>query len=226
MGSPGNESYRLDREGPQHEVTIAYPFAVGRYAVTFAEWDYFVKMSGYKHRASDKGWGRGNRPVINVSWDDAKAYVHWLKELTGYDYRLLSEAEWEYVATAGTTTRYWWGNEINKEQANYSRNFNQTVPVNSFEPNPWGLYQVHGNVLEWCEDAYHSTYEGAPGDGSAWIDNKRDEVSTRVLRGGSWGNDTATLAFCLSLQGRRILPFQLCGFSRLQNAACTRHLSP
>ncbi len=199
MGSPEYEvgRWKDGREGPQHEVTIAYSFAVGRYAVTFAEWDYFVKMSGYKHHASDEGWGRGDRPVINISWDDAKAYVNWLQGQTGYDYRLLSEAEWEYVARAGTTTPFWFGEEILTEVANYDGTFTygtgkageyrrKTVPVKSFSPNPWGLYQVHGNVWEWCEDTFQENYQGAPNDGSAWIKNSGDKVSRRVLRGGSW----------------------------------------
>jgi formylglycine-generating enzyme required for sulfatase activity len=130
--------------------------------------------------------------VINVSWDDAKAYVAWLSEKTGKVYRLLSEAEREYVTRAGTTTPFWWGSSISSDQANYVGDFsydggpkgewrNRTVPVDSFEQNPWGLYQVHGNVWEWTEDCYHGDYKGAPADGSPWGD-----CDYRVLRGGSW----------------------------------------
>ena len=129
-----------------------------------------------------------------MSWEDAKAYVSWLAQKTGKAYRLLSEAEWEYVARAGTATAFWWGDSISTRQANYDGNHTfrggpkgeyrqQTVPVGSFEPNPWGLYQVHGNVWEWCVDNWHADYKGAPQDGSVW---QGGDVSLRVLRGGSW----------------------------------------
>ena len=130
-----------------------------------------------RYTPSDEGWGRGRRPVINVSWDDAKAYVGWLSRKTGKTYRLLSEAEREYVTRAGTTTPFWWGTSISTQQANYNGNYTygtgatgvsrrQTVLVDSFQPNPWGLYQVHGNVWEWTEDCWHDNYSGAPSDGS------------------------------------------------------------
>jgi formylglycine-generating enzyme required for sulfatase activity len=132
--------------------------------------------------------------VINVSWDDAKAYVAWLAKKTGKSYRLLSEAEREYVTRAGTTTPFWWGNSISTSQANYNGNYTygngvkgefrqRTVPVDSFAPNPWGLYQVHGNVYDWMEDCWHDSYQGAPADGSAWTSG---DCSRRVVRGGSW----------------------------------------
>ena len=184
-------------EGPQHAVKIEHTFAVGKFPVTFDEWDACVADSGcngYKPR--DQGWGRGNRPAINVNWDDAKAYVVWLSRKTGKTYRLLSEAEREYVARAGTTTPFWWGPSISTRQANYNGNYTiagsakgeyrqKTLPVESFEPNPWGLYQVHGNVYDWTEDCWHDTYQGAPTDGSAWTTSCTDG-SRRVLRGGSW----------------------------------------
>ena len=129
-----------------------------------------------------------------MSWDDAKAYAKWLSGKTGKDYRLLSEAEWEYACRAGTSTPFWWGSSISTEQANYDGNYTfgggrkgeyrqRTVPVKSFEPNPWGLYQVHGNVWEWCEDCWNESYNGAPGDGSAWTTG---DCALRLLRGGSW----------------------------------------
>jgi formylglycine-generating enzyme required for sulfatase activity len=132
--------------------------------------------------------------VINVSWEDAKAYVVWLSRKTGKSYRLLSEAEREYVTRAGTTTPFWWGASISTQQANYNGTYTygtgatgvsrrQTVPVNSFQPNPWGLYQVHGNVWEWTEDCWHDDYLGAPSDGSAWTSGG---CSDRVIRGGAW----------------------------------------
>jgi formylglycine-generating enzyme required for sulfatase activity len=171
-----------DAERPQHKVTIARPFAVGRFAVTFEEWDAAYGGGGVKHEPGDEGWGRGRRPVINVSWEDALAYVGWLSQETGKSYRLLSEAEWEYCCRAGTTTEYSFGDKINKKQAQFSER--KTIEVGRFPANAWGLYDMHGNVWEWCEDNWHPSYKGAPEDGSAW---KGGEASLRVLRGGSWG---------------------------------------
>jgi formylglycine-generating enzyme required for sulfatase activity len=189
MGSGKGEGY--DDERPQHKVTIAGPFAVGRFAITFDEWDAAYKRGGVKHNPGDQGWGRGRRPVINVSWDDAKLYINWLNAKTGKTYRLLSEAEREYVTRAGTTTPFWWGLSITTKQANYnsgSKEYRQqTVPVDSFEANPWGLFNVHGNVFEWCEDVWHGNYDGVPTDGSAWLEGGDD--SLRVVRGGSWGSN-------------------------------------
>jgi formylglycine-generating enzyme required for sulfatase activity len=187
MGSPESEQGRssLHDEGPQHEVTIAKPFAVGRFPVTFAEWDACLANGGCgRYKPSDEGWGRAGRPVINVSWNDAMSYVGWLSKKTGRTYRLLAEAEREYVTRAGTQTAYWWGDTISKDKANYYGS--KTVPVKSFDPNPWGLYQVHGNVYDWVEDCRHDDYSGAPGDGSAWTTG---ECTRRVLRGGSWHGD-------------------------------------
>jgi formylglycine-generating enzyme required for sulfatase activity len=195
MGSPANEAQRISNEGPQHTVTISKPFAVGRFAVSFDEWDACVADSGCNgYKPDDQGWGRVRQPVINVSWDDAKTYVSWLSRKTGKNYRLLSEAEREYAARAGTTTPFWWGSSISTSQANYDGTYaygggskgvyrKQTAPVDSFQPNPWGLYQVHGNVYDWVEDCYHDSYTGAPIDGSAWVSG---DCSRRVLRGGSW----------------------------------------
>jgi len=194
MGSPTSEPARDAGEGPQHEVTIARHFAVGRFAVTFDQWDACAADSGCNgYKPSDEGWGRGRLPVINVSWDDAKAYVAWLSRKTGKTYRLLSEAEREYVTRAGTTTPFWWGSSISVSQANYDGNYiygdgvkdiwrARTVPVDTFAPNPWGLYQVHGNVYDWTEDCWHD-YPGAPSDGSAWTSAG---CSRHVIRGGSW----------------------------------------
>jgi formylglycine-generating enzyme required for sulfatase activity len=195
MGSPASEQGRSTDEGPQHQVTFAKPFAVGKFALTFDEWDACVAGGGCNgYRPGDNGWGRGRQPAINVSWDDAKAYVAWLAKKTGKPYRLLSEAEREYVTRAGTTTPFWWGGSISTSQANYNGNDTygdgvkgqyraRTVPVDSFAPNPWGLYQVHGNVYDWTEDCYHDSYQGAPTDGSAWTSGG---CGGRVVRGGSW----------------------------------------
>ena len=195
MGSAQSELGHFLNENPQHTVTFAKPFAVGRFAVTFDEWDACVADSGCNgYRRPDEGWGRGRRPAINVSWDDAIAYVAWLVEKTGKPYGLLSEAEWEYVARAGTTTRFCWGNSISTSQANYNADVfseegaqgefrEHTVPVDWFEPNPWGLYQVHGNVLEWTRDCYNNGYDGAPTNGTPWTSG---DCSCHVVRGGCW----------------------------------------
>ena len=202
MGSPSNEPKRADAEGPLHKVTISRPFAVGKHEVTFAEWDAYVTddcCGGY--RPDDKGWGRGRRPVISVSWHGAQGYIAWLRRKTGKQYRLLSEAEWEYVARAGTTTPFSTGPRITSDQANFDGNYTymgsskgvyrqRTVEVGSFKPNPFGLYDVHGNVWEWVEDCWHDSYGGAPSDESAWIAGRCEH---RVLRGGSWSNYPWTL---------------------------------
>jgi formylglycine-generating enzyme required for sulfatase activity len=195
MGSPESEPQRSADEGPQRRVTIARPFAVGKFEVTFAEWDACVAAGGCNgHRPSDSNWGRGNRPVINVSWDDARAYVAWLSRKTGKTYRLLSEAEWEYAARAGTTTPFSTGQRITTEQANFDGNHTyngsskgqyrqRTLPVGSFAANAFGLHDMHGNVWEWTEDCWNANYSGAPTDGSA---RTSGECGRRVLRGGSW----------------------------------------
>ena len=197
MGSPASEDGRDDNEGPQHQVTFAQQISVGKFAVTFNEWDACV-ADGFcnRYRPGDQRWGRGKRPVINVSWDDAQTYVAWLSHKTGKTYRLLSEAEREYVTRAGTTTAYSTGSSISTQQANYCANSEKfkrkqfgedcrgrTVPVDSFQPNPWGLYQMEGNVREWTEDCWNPSYDGAPTDGSAWTGGM---CQFRVARGGSW----------------------------------------
>jgi formylglycine-generating enzyme required for sulfatase activity len=181
----GNDS---NDELPVHEVIFARPFALGKYAVTFDEYDCFAQATGRK-LPKDLGWGRGQRPVTYVSWDDAVAYCQWLNRKTGQTYRLPSEAEWEYACRAGTTTDYSWGDEIGHNNANCNGcgsqwDKQQTAPVGSFAPNPWGLYDMHGNVFEWCADCWNGSYDGAPSDGSAWTTGK---CKGRVLRGGSWG---------------------------------------
>ncbi|MBI4724290.1 MAG: formylglycine-generating enzyme family protein [Rhodomicrobium sp.] len=171
--------------------------AVGRFSVTFAEWDACAADGGCGgYKPIDQGWGREDHPVINVNWSDARAYVKWLSRKTGKRYRLLSEAEREYVTRAGTKTPFWWGSSISPDQANYNGTADvykgggrkgefrgKTVPVKSFGLNPWGLYQVHGNIWEWVEDCWHDSYRGARGDGSARITG---DCNLRALRGGSW----------------------------------------
>ncbi len=189
MGSPQDEKDRDENEGPCHPVTIARPFAVGRYPVTFAEWDAFVAAGGTTHRPDDKGWGRGRQPVIHVSWDDAQAYVAWLREQTGQPYRLLSEAEWEYAARAGSQTRYPWGDEPGKDKANFRGSSSQfklkrTAPVDSFPANAFGLCDMVGNIREWVEDSWHANYQGAPDDGRPWDGSGE----AKTVRGGSWNS--------------------------------------
>ena len=185
MGSPSSEKGRDSDESPQHRVRIAQPFAVGVYEVTFAEWDACVSAGGCNgYDPADRGWGRGQRPVISVSWNDAQAYVKWLSKETGKPYRLLSEAEWEYVARAGKKTPFHFGRTISTNQANYNRNYRaRTMEAGSFLPNKYGLHDVHGNVDEWVQDCWNDSYLGAPTDGSAWTSG---DCSGRVLRGGSW----------------------------------------
>jgi formylglycine-generating enzyme required for sulfatase activity/uncharacterized caspase-like protein len=186
MGSPSGEAGRSSDEGPQRKVTMPRPFAVGKYEVTFAEWEACVAGGGCtgNRTPSDQGWGKGRRPVINVSWRDVKEYVAWLSRKTRKSYRLLSEAEWEYAARAGTTTRYAFGDTINKSQAQFY-DARETEEVGSFPANRFGLHDMHGNVWEWVEDAWRPGYQEAPLDGSVW---EGGDMSLRVLRGGSWGN--------------------------------------
>src|SRR5262245_37248187 len=144
MGSPADEADRKLNEGPQHWVTIGRPFAVGKFEVTFAEWDACTADGGCRHRPDDKGWGRGKQPVYMVSWDDiTQEYLPWVSRKTGKAYRLLSEAEWEYAARAGTTTPYSSGLTITKSQANF-HSPKGTFDVGSFPPNAFGLYDMHG----------------------------------------------------------------------------------
>ena len=196
MGSPDWEGGRQDDEGPHHRVRIGEAYAVGKYEVTFEEWDACVTGGGCRsYRPGDEGWGRGRRPVVNVSWEDVKAYVGWLSDKTGKGYRLLSEAEWEYAARAGTRGPFHFGGTISAGQANYDGNYTygsgvkgpyreRTERVGSFGPNGFGLHDVHGNVWEWVEDCWYGNYGGAPVDGSAWVSG--GDCEERVLRGGSW----------------------------------------
>ena len=212
MGSPDSDSGRYDNEGPQHTVKFAQPFSVGRHAVTRGQFAAFVTATNYKLEGDALMWTGtkwivdpslswrnprfrqgDDHPVVCVDWNDANGYIAWLSKLTGQSYDLLSEAEWEYVARAGTTAPYWWGSSITPAQANYYgyKGFpalgqvrKATMPVGHFEANPWGLYNVHGNVSEWCRDIWHENYDGAPTDGSAWVDS--GDPSARVIRGGSW----------------------------------------
>jgi formylglycine-generating enzyme required for sulfatase activity len=198
MGSPPAEQ----QAEAQHRVTIAAPFAVGKFEITFDEWDACVRDDGCSNiRPNDEGWGRERYPVMHMSFDTAKVYVAWLSRKTGKRYRLLSEAEWEYAARAGTTTTFAFGDTISPGSANYNAstdgsgpsdiNRQKTLPVGSFAPNAFGLHDMHGNVSEWVEDCWHNDYsEKAPTDGSAWVEGN---CTGRVLRGGSWEDSDVEL---------------------------------
>ena len=195
MGSPAGEEGRFDNEGPQRKVTIGKTFAVGKFEVTFAEWDACVAAAGCKHKPNDRGWGRGKRPAINVSWDDiTKDYLPWLARKTGRTYRLLTEAEWEYAARAGTTTPFSTGKAITVEQANFFSATDtyrkETIEVGALPANAFGLHDMHGNVWEWVQDCFKEGYAGAPSDSSAAADAAG---CTRVLRGGAWSNEARSL---------------------------------
>ena len=198
MGSPPAE---LGSEA-QHRVTITRPFAVSKFEITFDEWDACVEDGGCGgYRPDDESWGRGRRPVVNISWEDAKAYVNWLSHKTGQPYRLLSESEWEYAARAGTATPFSYGDTIDPSKANYNGsndgsgpsdvNRQGTVPVGSYPANGFGLHDMSGNVSEWVEDCWNDEYTAnAPVDGSAWLQGKCDG---RVVRGGSWEDSQVEL---------------------------------
>jgi len=215
MGSPASEADRQDDE-TQHQVTLS-AFKMSRYEVTFEQYDAFCKATGRK-KPDDEGWGRGERPVINVSWDDAKAFANWM------GCRLPTEAEWEYACRAGTTTPFNTGNNLTTSQANYngyypyndnaegeygkktlpycdflSDNFNaggesreKTLPVCSFFPNAWGLYDMHGNVWEWCEDYCNYNYDKDKIITNTYKNGIKDPLcrtgSDHIFRGGCWNS--------------------------------------
>ena len=207
-----------DDELPVHRVTVK-PFRLGKYEVTFAQWDACVADGGCNGYSPHDGryytdddfgidkpyygesWGRGNRPVFNVSWDDVQSFIAWLNGRTGGNYRLPSEAEWEYAARAGSTTLYSWGDDIGSNRANCMNDdeedssgcgdsYGVTAPVGSFPPNAWGLHDMHGNVYEWVQDCWNDSYAGAPTDGSAW---ESGDCDAPVIRGGFWSNKASAL---------------------------------
>jgi formylglycine-generating enzyme required for sulfatase activity len=181
-------------EQPVHRVRIDQNFAIGRRNVTFAEWDRCVAAGGCKFSPPDQGWGRGDHPVTNVSWDDAKEFIAWLSKTAGKSYRLPTEAEWEYAARGGSTTPYWWGKDVGVGHAQCAEcgesGTAKAVPVGSFRPNAFGLYDTAGNAAEWVEDCWNPSYRGAPSDGSAWMSG---DCTLRVLRGGSFGDKAIAL---------------------------------
>lgn len=183
MGDPTDELAR-----PVREVKVK-PFLIGRYEVTFAQYAIFCAATKRK-LPGDEGWGMGNRPVINVSWHDAVDFTKWLSAKSGRTFRLPSEAEWEYAALGGVSTRFPWGNEFRQHLANCKEcgskwDNRSTAPVGSFKPNAYGLYDVVGNVYEWCLDLMHLNYVGAPTDGSPWVTGG-NPLEERVYRGASY----------------------------------------
>ena len=189
MGSPTAEVGRGRDEGPQREVSIS-PFALAKYEVTFQQWDACLAGGGCNgYSPPDRGWGRGNRPVTGVSWDDAQAYLDWLNQRAGgLRYRLATEAEWEYAARAGQTEAYATGARVTQTQATFRAR--QTTPVGEHEANAFGLFDVHGNVGEWVDDCYAPNYELAPINGGAV---QADECGRRVYRGGGYADQAPVL---------------------------------
>ncbi len=219
MGSAESETPRDSDEGPQRFVNIR-SFAMGRYEVTFEEYDACVAARGCSQGPADNGWGRGQRPVINVSWEDAQDYARWLSARTGQHYRLPSEAEWEYAARAGATTIFATGAVITPSQAQYDWSSTyvgsptapapgRTAPVGSFPANAFSLYDVHGNTLEWVEDCYADSYAGAPSDGSAV---RLEACPLHVLRGGSWSYPPQYLRIANRFRNLPVVRLELRGF--------------
>jgi formylglycine-generating enzyme required for sulfatase activity len=177
-------------EGPVHEVHIQYAFSVSKYPVTRAEWKRFVRATGHRDTSDCLKGQQDTHPVVCVSWQDAQDYAAWLPSKSGQKYRLLTEAEWEYAARAGTTTAYYWGRKIGSGHAacdgcGSAYDNKSTAPVDTFPPNKFGLYDMAGNVFSWTQDCYHVSYNGAPSDGGAWGGGS-DCSAGHVVRGGSW----------------------------------------
>jgi formylglycine-generating enzyme required for sulfatase activity len=209
-------------------VIIAKPFAVAKFELTFAQWDTCWAQGGCVHEG-DSGFGRGQQPVIEVTWGEAKEYVAWLSKITGKNYRLLSEAEYEYATRAGTQTTYPWGDDIklngtavaNCAGCGSKWGDHQPAPVGSFPPNKFDLYDMVGNVMEWTEDCYHDYYYGAPTDGSSWIEG--GNCSDRIVRGGSWRHTPVYLSPALRIANIAIDRDDNLGF-RVARALAPQHL--
>ena len=204
MGSPKDEQWRYEDELPQHEVTVK-SFFMSKYPVTQAEWRAVAALPHVERNLdTDPSYFKGDGcPVERVSWYEAVEFCTRLSVHTGREYRLPTEAEWEYACRAGTTTQYYFGDALTSELANYDAN--QTTPVGTYPANAFGLYGMHGNVWEWCQDHWHDNYKGAPTDGSAWDDQRKND--SRVLRGGSWYSYPR---LCRSASRNVILPGYRC----------------
>jgi formylglycine-generating enzyme required for sulfatase activity len=196
MGTPMTEVDRYKGEDPMHRVSFARPFAVGRFSITFDEWDACLADGGCDgNKGDDHGFGRGRMPAQGISFDAAKSYLAWLSRKVGRTYRLPSESEREYFTRAGTTTPFWFGKTISSMDASYTagtpyangpRGVDSKAPavVDSYAPNPFGLYQVHGNVQEWTEDCFNKRYtEDTPTDGAPWLEG---DCTKHMVRGGLW----------------------------------------
>ncbi|MBI1731195.1 MAG: formylglycine-generating enzyme family protein [Gammaproteobacteria bacterium] len=180
--SPGDPECE-DSERPAHTVTVK-PFLMGIYVVTFAQWDTCMAEGACREKPDDQGWGRGNYPVINVSWDDAQQYVAWASSKSGRKIRLPTEAEWEYVCRAGNAQdKYCGGGNVDLVAWNYRNSYVHTHPVGQKQDNRWGLHDMSGNGWEWTQDCWNETYNDAPPNGSAWT---LGDCGRRVFRGGSW----------------------------------------
>jgi formylglycine-generating enzyme required for sulfatase activity len=211
------ESWR----NPVHPVTIK-PFAMGMYEVTFEEYDAFAITTG-RRLPEDQGWGRGRRPAINVSWDDAKAYAQWLSQQTGTRYRLPSEAEWEYAARGGAKQEVWAGTSDQSRLGDYAvfmeNSGNRTAEVGTKQANGFGLHDLSGNVWEWVEDCAHSTYDKAPQEGSAWLEANGGDCGQRVIRGGSWDGKPGTLRLSDRYRSDTDIRYIDLGFRLVQDSA-------
>jgi formylglycine-generating enzyme required for sulfatase activity len=203
MGSPEDELERLDSEGPQHEVSVPQ-FFMAKYPVTQAQWRFVANLPQVNRelKSEPSNFKGDDHPVEQVSWHEAVEFCDRLTIFTNRQYRLPTEAEWEYACRAGTTTPFHFGETITTALANYNgadeeygaygpgsrgEYRRETTPVDQFQcPNAFGLCDMHGNVWEWCQDHWHENYEGAPADGSAWL--TENEEADRIFRGGSWGN--------------------------------------
>ena len=181
----GSNTHPHDK--PAHKVRLLYPFAIGQYEVTYAEWDRCVDAGACRYRPPHQG--SASDAIGNLSWDDAKTYLKWMSEKTGQTYRLPSEAEWEYAARAATAKRFWWVGETGSHNCNDcgSGATDKLPAAGSHKPNPFGLYDTAGNMAEWVEDCWNESYQGAPADGSAWAEGN---CSLRGLRGGAFGNSS------------------------------------
>ena len=221
MGSDDSKNTR-----PKHEVCFDNDFFISQFEVTFEDYDLFVRANGYErgHPDAMKGY-RGNRPVINVSWEDAKAYIDWLNATSDPEqpYRLPSEAEWEYAARGGTESRYWWGDNVGENFANCDGcgsewDAQHTAPVGSFPPNQYGVYDTAGNVWEWVQDCWHHNYENAPTDGSARTEQNEGDCNSHTVRGGAWQNLHSHVVSHSRLENENLHTSRLTGFRLAQDA--------
>jgi formylglycine-generating enzyme required for sulfatase activity len=213
----GDHTQKQESALPVHQVTLA-PFAVGMYEVSFNQYDSFCEATG-REKPSDEEWGRGNRPAINVSWQDAMDFAQWLSNELGLSFSLPTEAQWEYFARAGTKGNYWTGKKLPPDAANCrdcgSRwDGKMTAPVGSFQPNPWGIYDTAGNVAEWTLDDWQPGYEGVPSDGSAWLNGSTGE---KIYRGGAWEYPLEGLASATRDWAKKSDAFNTIGFRLVIN---------